>query len=88
MGWLPDLPAPDSSKLDNSSAMNSESNRTTTSDLITNFFDNFSAEKLHLQGWTYHMLATVIVSYGIYFGIGGLVHVSPLERNKILKYLN
>lgn len=40
------------------------------------FFDHFTVEKMRMQGWTYHMVVTVIVSYAMYFGIGGFVHVS------------
>lgn len=81
MGWLPDSPnetsATERSQLNNnSSALNNNSSSSTNgSDSISDFFERFSAENMYMTGWTYHMLGTVITSYGIYFGIGGLVHV-------------
>lgn len=51
----------------------------TATDLIGNFLDNFTVEKMYMQGWTFHMLITCIVSYAMYFGIGGLVHVGCFD---------
>lgn len=81
-GLVPDaiengLMADNDGQLHNSSAIRQNG---TEGDNIGGFFDNFTVEKMRMQGWTYHMVVTVIVSYAMYFGIGGFVHVSDLIR--------